>query len=149
MAKKSNSPVVAALSQVLADTYVLQLKTQNYHWNVEGPTFASLHAMFEGQYDALAAAVDEVAERIRALGAHAPGTLKEFLDTTVIAEGKSGVSWKEMLEDLEASNRALSDSAAKCLKVAEKAGDEVTVDMMVGRMTEHDKAAWMLRAARS
>ena len=146
MSKASNTPVVDALKQVLADTYALQIKTQNYHWNVEGPQFHSLHLLFEEQYKALFEAVDEVAERIRALGEHAPGSFEVFAKTTKVSPPKDGLEALAMVKDLVKSHELLSDQAKAALAVGEKAGDDSTVDLLTQRITYHDKTAWMLRA---
>ena len=130
---KNSKPVIAALEQALADTYALALKTQNYHWNVEGPNFFSLHALFEEQYNDSHAAVDELAERIRALGAPAPGTFQAFMEATKIA-------------DLMASHETMSDTLRDGVSVAEKAEDPATADMLTARVAIHDKYAWMLRS---
>ncbi|MGO4123144.1 Dps family protein [Inquilinus sp. YAF38] len=146
MSKASNTPVVDALKQVLADTYALQIKTQNYHWNVEGPQFRSLHLMFEDQYKELFAAVDEVAERIRALGEPAPGSFKAFSELTKVSPPKDGIEGSAMVKDLLKSHELLSEQAKAALAVGEKAGDDSTVDLLTDRITYHDKTAWMLRS---
>jgi len=146
MSKASNTPVVDALKQVLADTYALQIKTQNYHWNVEGPQFRSLHLMFEDQYKELFAAVDDVAERIRALGEYAPGSFKAFSELTKVSPPKDGLDGQAMVKDLVKSHELLSEQAKAALAVGEKAGDDSTVDLLTDRITYHDKTAWMLRA---
>ena len=138
MSKASNTPVVDALKQVLADTYALQIKTQNYHWNVEGPHFHSLHLLFE--------AVDEVAERIRALGDYAPGSFEAFSKLTKVSPPKDGLEGIAMVKDLAKSHELLSDQAKAALAVGEKAGDDSTVDLLTQRISYHDKTAWMLRA---
>ena len=143
----SNKPVAEALKTVLADTYALYLKTQNYHWNVEGPQFKSLHGLFEEQYTDLAAAIDEIAERIRALGEKAPGTMKAYGALTSIKEGDENLDAKKMVKELEADQGVIAASLKKALAVAQKADDEVTADLMIGRLTVHEKAAWMLRVS--
>ncbi len=142
-----NDPVTAGLARMLAGTSALALKTQNFHWNVEGPHFAALHALFEEQYDALAEAVDELAERIRALGDTAPGGLAAFAALSPVADApESPPAAEAMIRLLADDHRRLSSEAAALLATAQEAGDEVTVDMMIQRMTEHDKTAWMLDA---
>ena len=143
----SNKPVTDALKKILAETYSLQLKTQNYHWNVEGSNFISLHTLFETQYNDLFVAVDTIAERIRALGEKAPGSYGEFKKLASASEGNSGFDATQMLADLHSNNVALSAQLAKALAVADKAGDDSTVDLLTQRITVHDKAAWMLRAS--
>ena len=140
--------VADGLSAVLADTYTLYLKTQNFHWNVTGPHFKHYHEMFGEQYEALAEANDEIAERIRALGFHAPGSFKAFLALKGIDEAGDNVpDAGEMVRQLTADNESLSVRARKVLETAQDVGDEVTGDMMIARMTAHDKVAWMLRAS--
>lgn len=143
----SNKPVTEALKKMLADTYTLQLKTQNYHWNVEGRHFSTLHTLFETQYTELFAAVDLIAERIRALNEKAPGTYAEFSKLASIKEGSTELDENGMVRDLYESNAQLSQNAAKALSVAEKAGDASTVDLLTQRITTHDKAAWILKSS--
>ena len=137
--------VADALSDVLADTYVLFVKTQNYHWNVVGPDFPGLHALFQTQYEELFLAVDEVAERIRQLGYKAPGTLGAFLKATVLSEGEAANA-PGMVADLAVCHERLASRSQATIKVADDAGDEGSVDLMVARRKAHDKTAWMLRA---
>jgi starvation-inducible DNA-binding protein len=139
--------VAKELGRVLADSYTLMLKTQGFHWNVTGPQFNGLHAMFEQQYQELFTAVDEIAERIRALGEPAPAGFRAYQELSTLEDGADVADAKEMVRVLAADHETLSRSADKARKVAEDAGDEVSLDMMVGRMTEHDKTAWMLNAA--
>ncbi len=147
MAKVQSINVAGELAILLADTYALALKTQNYHWNVTGAEFYSLHKLFEGQYESLHDAADEIAERIRALGAYAPGGFAEFAKITNISDAKEGASSKEMLQDLAKSHAAIVSQAKKVLETAESAGDDATIDMVVGRIEEHDKQAWMLNSS--
>lgn len=145
--KKERAAVAKLLAQTLADTYTLQLKTQFYHWNVTGPYFASLHAMFGEQYDALSAAVDEVAERIRALGQPTPGTFREFLQTTQISEDKTvPTTWQAMVKNLLAGHETCARALHAAIPTAQKYGDEVTADLFITRAEEHEKTAWMLRS---
>lgn len=146
MAKTSNKPVTDALKQILADTYTLQLKTQNYHWNVEGPNFHGLHTLFEQQYTDLFAAVDLIAERIRALGEKAPGSYAEFAKLTKMKEANVAHDSHAMAKDLMQSNETMAQQLKKALAVAEKADDASTADLLTQRITTHDKAAWMLRS---
>lgn len=143
----TNKPVTEALKRVLADNYALYLKTQNYHWNVEGRHFKSLHVMFEEQYTELFAANDELAERIRQLGEKAPGTFSEFSKLTVIKEANSELDENQMVKDLHNSNQQIVATLKKAIAAAEKADDQATADMLVARIQAHDKAAWMLRAS--
>jgi starvation-inducible DNA-binding protein len=138
--------VTKTLSNLLANTYVLYLKTQNFHWNVTGPMFQPLHSLFESQYKALAEAVDEIAERIRAMGEYAPASLSQYLDLSLIEESIDVPSAEgmvaQLLEDHETIVRAMRDS----FEIIDDANDEVTADLFVQRMTFHEKTAWMLRA---
>lgn len=139
--------VAECLSHLLAETYVLQLKTQYYHWNVTGPSFAGLHSLFEQQYTALAASVDEVAERIRALGHAAPGTLREFSAGATIKEDKAlPASWQDMVKNLQEANETVVRRTRDWLGSVQEAGDEASADLLIRRIQEHEKAAWMLRA---
>ena len=139
--------VSEGLSRVLADTYTLYLKTQNFHWNVTGPHFGPLHTLFEEQYNELRLAADEIAERIRALGHFAPGSYAQFTELKSIAEAPSSPpNAEDMVKQLTGDNEALSRLARSVQTTAENAGDEVTIGMMVDRMAVHEKAAWMLRS---
>jgi|TARA_Y100001960_G_scaffold83441_1_gene89098 starvation-inducible DNA-binding protein len=139
---------VNKLRVVLANSYTLYLKTHNYHWNVTGPSFKSLHDLFEVQYTELATAVDDIAERIRALDAYAPGSFKEFLELTTLEEAKSGISADEMLEDMIKSQTALIDSVKDALEAASADEDEVTAGILGERLSVHEKARWMLKASK-
>ena len=148
VSEEGRRAVADALSGMLADTYTLYLKTQNFHWNVTGPHFKHYHEMFGEQYEELATANDEIAERIRALGFRAPGSFKAFLALTGIDEaGDNLPDSGEMIRQLTADHESLSVRARKVLEAAQDAGDEVTGGMMVDRMNVHDKTAWMLRAS--
>ncbi len=140
------SNYITALQAVLADSYTLYLKTQNYHWNVEGPHFKSLHEMFEEQYRELFDANDEIAERIRALGEKVDGTYKGFSDKASIKEGDMNLGEHAMVTDLFKSNRQVVKTIKTAMDAAEEADDQATVDMMVARTQAHEKAAWMLRS---
>ena len=139
-------PVIEALKRVLADTAILQLKTHAFHWNVRGVQFFQLHQAFQTQYEALFETVDELAERVRALGAIAPGSFAEFLKLTVIQEAadQQRLSASDMVGTLAQDHRALEHRCREALKAAQAAGDEATADLMIGRMEYHDKTAWML-----
>ena len=143
----SNNPVADTLKQALADSYALYLKTQNYHWNVTGPQFKSLHEMFEEQYTDLAAAIDEIAERIRTLGETAPGTWKAYQALTSIEDGDETVDAQTMVKQLVADQATLGKTFKAVVDASEKAGDEVSVDLAIGRITVHEKNAWMLRSS--
>ncbi|GJM03539.1 MAG: DNA starvation/stationary phase protection protein [Rhodomicrobium sp.] len=145
--KKKREEVAKHLAGFLATSYMLYMKTLYYHWNVTGPHFHSLHETFEEQYTDLHAAGDILAERVRALGHFTPGTFKEYIKLSAIDEDDTlPGSADKMVENLLHDNEACSKEARSVLKVAEEAGDEVTADMMVERMAQHDEAAWMLRA---
>lgn len=143
----SNKPITEALKRVLAETYGLMLKTQNYHWNVEGPQFPGLHALFMTQYSELFLAVDEVAERIRTLGEVAPGSYGEFAKLSKIKDGNGELDPDAMVKDLYQDNMTVLASIKKAFAAAEKAGDQPTVDLMNARTAAHEKAAWMLRSS--
>lgn len=148
--KQDRADVAEALSSFTADTYALYLKTLYYHWNVTGSNFYGLHKLFEEQYLALSEAGDALAERIRALGYEAPGGFKKIASLTTIAEDISlPKSPEQMIKNLLEANEVCSNQARKVLEEAEKVSDEVTVDMMVARMTYHDETAWMLRSTLS
>jgi starvation-inducible DNA-binding protein len=138
--------IADGLSNLLADTYTLYLKTQSFHWNVTGPMFRALHEMFEEQYTELAGAVDEVAERIRALGHEAPGSFSAFMKLTSIDEETGVPAAEEMIRQLVSGHEASVRTARNAFTVAEEAEDQVTMDMLTERMQVHEKAAWMLRS---
>ncbi len=138
--------IAAGLSRLLADSYTLSLKTHNYHWNVTGPQFNALHTMFEEQYTELAAAVDEIAERIRALGIQAPGSYAAFLQLTSIEEGAGDESAEEMVRQLVIGQETVARTAREAFPAAEAASDEPSADLLTQRMQIHEKNAWMLRS---
>ena len=141
--------IADGLSRFLADSYTLYLKTHNFHWNVTGAMFNSLHTMFETQYTEQWGALDEVAERIRALGFNAPGSYREFVGLTSIAEEPGltdSADWREMVRQLTVGNEAVCRTARKVLKVADDAGDDPSVDLLTQRLQIHEKYAWMLRS---
>ena len=142
----SNKPTAHALKIVLADSYALYLKTHNYHWNVEGANFRALHLMFEEQYTDLAIAVDDIAERIRALGEKAPGTFSAFSKLSSIKEGDENASAASMIKELANSQDTIIGSLKNALDVAQKVNDEVTAGLLIDRMGVHEKAAWMLKS---
>jgi starvation-inducible DNA-binding protein len=134
------------LSRLLADTYTLYLKTHNYHWNVTGPMFQTLHLMFEQQYNELSLAVDLIAERIRALGFYAPGSYRTFGKLTSIAEEEGVPSATEMIRKLLEGHEAVARTARSVFKPAESANDQASADLLTQRIQVHEKAAWMLRS---
>jgi len=139
--------VAPELARILAESYTLYLKTHNFHWNVTGPLFPSLHALFETQYTDLAAAVDEIAERIRALGEYAPGSYREFAELSSIEEASGRPDAASMVSDLARDNETIAASLRAAIEVAEEAGDTASADLMTGRLVVHDKNAWMLRSS--
>ncbi len=141
--------IAEGLSAFQADAFTLYLKTHNFHWNVTGSMFNSLHLMFETQYTEQWAALDDVAERIRALGFNAPGSYREFAALTSIAEEPGltdSADWREMVRQLVAANEAVCRTARKVLDVADDADDAPTEDLMTQRLQTHEKYAWMLRS---
>jgi len=138
--------IVNGLKRLLADSYTLYLKTHNFHWNVTGPQFTSLHLMFETQYTELASAVDLIAERIRALGFRAPGTYQEFAQLSSIKEDTRAFSANEMVSELVKGQEAVVRTARSILSVVEEAQDEASMDLLTQRMQHHEKTAWMLRS---
>ena len=138
--------IADGLSRLLADTYTLYLKTHNFHWNVTGPQFNSLHLMFEGQYTELALAVDLIAERIRALGEAAPGSYSAFAKLSTIKEAVGVPSATEMVRILADDQLAVVRTARSVFPLADAAHDEPTADLLTQRMQVHEKTAWMLRA---
>lgn len=137
------------LKSLLADTYALYLQTQNFHWNVTGPHFRQLHLMFEEQYGQLAEAVDGIAERIRSLDLPAPATFTAFSSTTSLEEVAGVPKSDEMICILATNHQKVIKTARRVLAVAEGVSDEATADMVTGRLDEHEKTAWMLRATAS
>ena len=144
--KNDREQIAKGLSKLLADSYTLYLKTHNYHWNVTGPQFNTLHVMFEGQYTELATAVDEIAERIRALGIKAPGSYSDFAQLTKVEEGTGDEFAEEMIRQLVRGQETVVRTAREVFPLAEAANDEPTADLLTQRMQIHEKNAWMLRS---
>ncbi len=144
--KNDRKELAHALSLLPADTYALYLKTQNFHWNIKGARFPSLHLLFESQYLELAPAVDLIAERIRALGELAPASFSEFSKLTCLEEGNSHISANEMVEVLMHDHERVAQSARTMVPKAEKIHDYGSVDLFSQRMASHEKTAWMLRS---
>lgn len=144
--EKDRAEIAAGLGRLLADTYSLYLKTHNFHWNVTGPMFQTLHLMFEAQYTELALAVDLVAERIRSLGFPAPGTYGEFIRLSSIKETPGVPKAEEMIRLLVEGQEAVVRTARSIFPLAEKATDEATADLLTQRIQLHEKTAWMLRS---
>lgn len=143
---KDRKKIADGLSHLLADTYTLYLKTHNFHWNVTGPMFNTLHTMFETQYTELALAVDSIAERIRALGFPAPGTYAAYATLSSIKEEEGVPDAKDMIRQLVEGCEAVVRTARKVFPLAEAAADEPTADLLTQRMQVHEKNAWMLRS---
>ena len=138
--------IADSLSRLLADTYTLYLKTHNFHWNVTGPMFNTLHLMFEQQYSELALAVDLIAERIRALGFPAPGSYREFAKLSSVTEAEGTPSAEEMIRQLVDAQQTVVRTARQSFELAEEANDQPTADLLTQRMQTHEKTAWMLRS---
>jgi starvation-inducible DNA-binding protein len=143
---EERTEIAGGLSRLLADTYTLYLKTHNFHWNVTGPMFQTLHLMFETQYNELALAVDLIAERIRALGFPAPGSYREFANLSTVPEAAGVPSAKEMIEQLVEGQEAVIRTARSVFPSADAANDEPTADLLTQRLQIHEKTAWMLRS---
>jgi starvation-inducible DNA-binding protein len=143
---KQREKIASGLSRLLADSYTLYLKTHNFHWNVTGPMFNTLHLMFEAQYNELALAVDPIAERIRALDVRAPGSYREFSKLTAIKESEGSPSANEMIKQLVEGQETVARTARSVFPDAEAANDQPTADLLTQRMQVHEKTAWMLRS---
>jgi starvation-inducible DNA-binding protein len=143
---KQRKAISAGLERLMADSFTLYLKTHNFHWNVTGPMFQTLHLLFEQQYTEQWAALDLIAERIRALGHPAPGTFAEFLELSSIKEPTGVPSAKDMIRQLVAGQEAVARTARTAFVEAEAASDQPTCDLLTQRMQLHEKNAWMLRS---
>jgi starvation-inducible DNA-binding protein len=146
ISKQDRTKIAAGLGHLLADTYTLYLKTHNYHWNVTGPMFQTLHLMFETQYNELWLAVDTIAERIRSLGFPAPGTYAEFAKLSSIKDKPGVPKARDMIKQLVEGQEAVVKTARGMFSAVERAGDEATADLLTQRIMLHEKTAWMLRA---
>ncbi len=146
ISEEDRKSIVDGLSRLLSDTYVLYLKTHNFHWNVTGPMFRTLHLMFEEQYNELALAVDSIAERIRALGLPAPGAYSIYARLSSIKEEEGVPSAEEMIKQLVAGQEAVTRTARGIFPLLDKVSDEPTADLLTQRMQVHEKTAWMLRS---
>ncbi len=146
ISKKDRKTIAEGLSKLLADTYTLYLKTHNFHWNVEGPMFNTLHLMFETQYNELALAVDAIAERIRALGHPAPGSYAAYSKLSSIKEETGVPKAEDMIKQLVEGQESVARTARAVFPAADKAGDEPTADLLTQRLQIHEKTAWMLRS---
>lgn len=136
--------VAKLLRHLQADTYLLYIKTQNFHWNVKDPRFYSLHKLFESQYEELADAVDEIAERLRQLEYRSLGSMKEFLAHTSLKENSNQISGDEMILELTQDHRSISKTLSTFIKKTTELGDDGTADLFIRRIQVHDKAAWFL-----
>ena len=146
ISEKDRKTIADGLSRLLADNFALYLKTHNFHWNVKGPMFQTLHVMFEAQYNELALAVDLVAERIRALGFPAPGTYAEFAKLSSIRETMGVPKAEDMIRELVAGQESVVKTARSIFPLVEKVNDEPSADLLTQRMQVHEKTAWMLRS---
>jgi starvation-inducible DNA-binding protein len=146
ISEKDRARIAEGLSRLLADTFTLYLKTHNFHWNVRGPMFQTLHLMFEAQYNELWLALDAIAERIRSLGVDAPATYAQYGKLSSVKETAGVPEAKEMVRLLVQGHEAVARTARKIFPAAEKAGDEPTADLLTQRLQVHEKTAWMLRS---
>ncbi len=146
ISEDNRQQIAEGLSRLLADSYTLYLKTHNFHWNVTGPMFSTLHTLFEQHYTELATAVDEIAERIRALGVAAPGSYEQFSRLSSIREETGVPGAAEMIRQLVQGQEAVVKTARSIFPVVESANDEPSADLLTQRMQIHEKNAWMLRS---
>ncbi len=146
ISEEQRQNIAKALSSLLADSYMLYLKTHNYHWNVTGMNFQPLHEMFEQQYTELAQAIDVIAEQIRSLGFSAPGSFKAFSKLTSVTEEEEVPDARTMVKRSQEANETLIRTARKALPACEEAGDEASLDLVTERIRTHSKVAWMLRS---
>lgn len=144
--EKDRKQIAEGLGRLLADTYTLYLKTHNFHWNVTGPMFQTLHLMFEQQYNELALAVDLIAERIRALGEPAPGSYAAFGKLTKIPEEEGVLQAEAMIQQLLDGQETVVRTARSIFPFVEEVNDQPTADLLTQRMLVHEKTAWMLRS---
>ena len=144
--KADREKIGEGLSRLLADSYTLYLKTHNFHWNVTGPMFSTLHNLFETHYMELATAVDEIAERIRALGVNAPGSYKQFAELSSIKEETGAPNAEDMIRQLVEGQETVVRTARSIFPLVDGANDEPSADLLTQRMQIHEKNAWMLRS---
>lgn len=147
MNEVENTQVAEQLKKLLADTYILYVKTQGYHWNVKGPFFDPLHKMFQGQYEQLAKNVDRVAERIQALGVTSPSSMKQFLDFGSLKEDPTAPAAPQMLKNLLHDYQSIINSIRGYIKQAQQAEDEATINMLADLLEGYEKTAWMLSSS--
>jgi starvation-inducible DNA-binding protein len=143
---KDRAAIAAGLSRLLADTYLLYLKTHSFHWNVEGPMFQTLHQMFMTQYTETWNAIDPIAERIRALGHYAPGSYQQYIKLASVKETAGVPKAEKMVQELINGQETVTRTARSVLPVADKANDQPTLDLLTQRLDIHEKNAWMLRS---
>jgi starvation-inducible DNA-binding protein len=143
---KDRAAIAAGLSRLLADTYILYLKTHNFHWNVEGPMFQTLHQMFMDQYTEAWNAIDPIAERIRALGHYAPGSYKQYVKLASVKEADGVPKAAQMVRQLIEGQETVARTARSVLPIADRANDQPTLDLLTQRLDIHEKNAWMLRS---
>jgi starvation-inducible DNA-binding protein len=143
---KDRNTIAGGLSKLLADTYILYLKTHNFHWNVEGPMFQTLHVMFMEQYTEAWNSIDLIAERIRALGHYAPGTYQQYIKLASVKETEGVPKAERMIKDLIEGQEAVARTARSVLPLADRANDQPTLDLLTQRLDIHEKNAWMLRS---
>jgi starvation-inducible DNA-binding protein len=146
IAAKDRAAIAGGLARLLADTYILYLKTHNFHWNVEGPMFQALHQMFMDQYTEAWNAIDPIAERIRALGHYAPGSYKQYMKLATVKETEGVPRAEKMVRELIDGQETVARTARSVLPLAEKANDQPTLDLLTQRLDIHEKNAWMLRS---
>lgn len=146
ISSEDRKEIAEGLSRVLADSYMVYLKTHNYHWNVTGKLFHSLHVMFEEQYTELAEAIDVIAERIRSIGYRAPASFREYNELTSIEEDTDQPDALEMVRRLAVDNETILRTARSVLPACDKADDEASIDLITERLDVHSKTAWMLRS---
>ena len=146
MSGQANEKIVEGLKKILGNTFILYFKTHSFHWNVEGPHFKDYHEMLGEQYNTLWKVTDELAERIRALGSYAPTSYKELLSGVDLSEQTLVPKAAGMMAELAKDHEKCVETIFPVLRLAEDAGDEVTVDMLIERITDHEKTAWMLRS---
>ncbi len=147
--KNHTKQMVDELNHILGDTFVLYFKTHAYHWNVEGPHFDALHKLFGDQYTEMWTAMDDIAERIRALGDYAPMNVTDLMKPSDLKSAKKTIKAMDMVKDLAKDHETISKHIATAIEKASEVGDEVTADMLIARQTIHDKTAWMLNATAS
>jgi starvation-inducible DNA-binding protein len=142
-----NRQTIQLLEKALADSYALLLKTQNYHWNVVGENFKALHELFNAQYEEIFAAIDELAERIRALGSKVEGTFENFQKLSKFKSGDKNLDAEMMIKDLAADHESLAKTLTAGIKITQEEGDEATADIFINRKKSHEKAVWMLESS--